>query len=39
MKNIAQALEILKGNTREVLRQMKDEMLSLAEELRFEEAE
>ena len=39
MKNIAQALEILKGNTREVLRQMKDEMHSLAEELRFEEAE
>ena len=39
MKNITQALEILKGNTREVLRQMKDEMLSLAEELRFEEAE
>lgn len=39
MNNIAQALEILKGNTREVLRQMKDEMLSLAEELRFEEAE
>ena len=39
MKNIVQALEILKGNTREVLRQMKDEMLSLAEELRFEEAE
>ena len=39
MKNIAQALEILKGNTREVLRQMKDEMLLLAEELRFEEAE
>ena len=39
MKNIAQALEILKGNTREVLCQMKDEMLSLAEELRFEEAE
>lgn len=39
MKNIAQALEILKGNTREVLRQMKDEMLLLAEELHFEEAE
>ena len=39
MKNIVQALEILKGNTREVLRQMKDEMLLLAEELRFEEAE
>ena len=39
MKNIVQALEILKGNTREVLCQMKDEMHSLAEELRFEEAE
>lgn len=39
VKNIAQAKEILKGNTREVLRDMKDEMLALAEELRFEEAE
>ena len=38
-KNIAQAREILKGNTRAVLREMKDEMLRLAEELRFEEAE
>ena len=37
--NIEQAKEILKGNTREVLRQMKDEMLRLADELRFEEAE
>ena len=38
-KNIAQAREILKGNTREVLRDLKDEMLRLSEELRFEEAE
>jgi excinuclease ABC subunit C len=38
-KNIAQAREILKGNTRKVLRDMKDEMIQLAEELRFEEAE
>ena len=39
VKNIAQAKEILKGNTREVLRDMKDEMMALAEKLRFEEAE
>lgn len=38
-KNIDQAREILKGNTREVLRDLKDEMLRLSEELRFEEAE
>ena len=38
-KNILQAREILKGNTRQVLREMKEEMLSLAEELKFEEAE
>ena len=38
-KNISQAREILKGNTREVLRDLKDEMLKLSEELRFEEAE
>ena len=38
-KNIQEAREILKGNTREVLRDMKDEMMKLAEELRFEEAE
>ena len=38
-KNITQAREILKGNTRQVLRELKDEMLSLSEELRFEEAE
>ena len=38
-KNIAQAREILKGNTREVLRDLKEEMMKLSEELRFEEAE
>ena len=38
-KNIDQAREILKGNTRQVLRDMKDEMMRLAEKLRFEEAE
>ena len=37
--NIDQAREILKGNTREVQRKLKEEMLRLAEELRFEEAE
>ena len=38
-KNIQQAREILKGNTRQVLRDLKEEMLQLSEELRFEEAE
>ncbi len=38
-QNIMQAREILKGNTREVLRQMREKMQLLAEELRFEEAE
>ena len=38
-KNIEQAKEILKGNTREVLRALKDEMFQLSEQLRFEEAE
>ena len=38
-KNIFQAREILKGNTRQVLRDLKEEMLKLSEELRFEEAE
>jgi excinuclease ABC subunit C len=38
-KNILQAREILKGNTRQVLHDLKDEMLRLSEELRFEEAE
>ena len=38
-KNIQQAREILKGNTRAILRDMREEMQQLAEELRFEEAE
>ena len=38
-KNINQAREILKGNTRQLLRDMKNEMMRLAEDLRFEEAE
>lgn len=38
-KNIEQAREILKGNTREVLKALREEMMSLSEALRFEEAE
>ena len=38
-KNIRQAREILKGNSRQVIRDLKEEMLRLSEELRFEEAE
>jgi len=38
-KSIAQAREILKGNTRQIERELKEEMSRLAEELRFEEAE
>ena len=38
-KNINQAREILKGNIRQVLKDLKDEMIRLSEELRFEEAE
>ena len=38
-KNINQAREILKGNTRNILREMREEMMALAEELKFEEAE
>ena len=38
-KNIEQAREILKGNTRELLKNLRQEMENLAEELRFEEAE
>lgn len=38
-KNIEQAREIIKGNTREVLRSLREEMGRLAEDLRFEEAE
>lgn len=37
--NIEQAREILKGNTRKMLRELREEMGKLAEELRFEEAE
>ncbi len=37
-QNIAACREILKGNTSEVARQMKERMMVLAEELRFEEA-
>ena len=39
LKNILQAREILKGNTRQVIRELKEEMMRLSEELRFEEAE
>ena len=38
-KNIAQARQILKGNTRQVLRELHAEMEQLANEWRFEEAE
>ena len=38
-ENIRKAKEILKGNTRELLNQLKEEMMQKAEELRFEEAE
>ncbi len=37
--NIDQAREILKGNTRSVLQQLRTDMQRLAEELRFEEAQ
>lgn len=39
LKNIEACREILKGNTAEVSRKMKEEMLRMAEELRFEEAQ
>jgi len=39
LDNISQAKEILKGNTREILRQIYDEMQKKAEALEFEEAE
>ena len=39
IKNINQAREILKGNTRNVLKAMREEMMKLAEDLKFEEAE
>ena len=38
-ENIRQAKEILKGNTRDVIRQLTQYMMSLAQQLRFEEAE
>ena len=37
--NIRQAREILKGNTRQILREMREEMERLAENLEFEKAE
>lgn len=39
MRCIGACREILKGNTAEVARRMKEEMMQLAEELRFEEAQ
>ena len=39
MRWIDEAKEILKGNTRDIERQMRAEMLQLAAEMRFEEAE
>lgn len=39
MHYINEAIEILKGNTRQLQQSMKEEMLSLAAQLRFEEAE
>lgn len=39
MRGIAACKEILRGNTAEVARQMKERMMQLAEELRFEEAQ
>ena len=38
-RDILQAREILKGNTGVVMKELKDEMLRLSEQLRFEEAE
>lgn len=38
-RNIREAQEILRGNTRHILRQMREQMDALAEQLRFEEAE
>ena len=37
-KNIEQAREILKGNTRKILKELKEEMMQLSDNLRFEEA-
>lgn len=38
LKNIEACREILKGNTRQLAQHLRDEMMSLAEEMRFEEA-
>lgn len=38
-KSISLAKEILKGNTRGILRSLREEMMALAEELKFEQAE
>ena len=38
-ENIRMAKEILKGNTRELIRQLKETMMIMAEQLRFEDAE
>jgi excinuclease ABC subunit C len=38
-EKIRQAKEILKGNTRQILKEMKELMMKLADDLRFEEAE
>ena len=38
-ENIRQAREILKGNTRQILREMREEMERLAENMEFEKAE
>lgn len=38
-ESIRQAKEILKGNTRQILKEMREQMTAYAEELRFEEAE
>lgn len=39
MQNIAEAKEILKGNTRQICRLIYDKMMKMSAELRFEEAE
>lgn len=39
MQWIAEAKEILKGNTRDIERRLHDDMMTLANEMRFEEAE
>lgn len=38
LKNIESCREILKGNTRQVAQHLREEMMQLAEEMRFEEA-